>query len=142
MEQGQLLLGLVEGRVPHGPDAKILGAKVVEAVPGSGQVIIEFNGQDFPTHVLGDVSGGFIAAMLDLVASLASATTYEKGEFGPSLELKVNFMRAGKPGVFRGVGRTVHRTKSIAFTEAELRNSAGELIATASSTLRLIRVPA
>jgi uncharacterized protein (TIGR00369 family) len=140
MEQGQLLLGVVEGRIPYGPDAKILGAKLVEAVPGSGQVTIEFDGHNFPTHVLGDVSGGFIAAMRDFIASLASATTYEKGEFGPSLELKVNFIRAAKPGTFRGLGRTVHRTKSVAFTEAELRSSSGELIATASSTLRLIRV--
>ena len=138
MDQGQLILGVVEGRVPYGPDAKILGARIVEAVPGSGQVTIEFDGTNFPTHVLGNVTGGFIAAMLDFIASCAPATTYEPKEFGPSLELKVNFLRAANVGKFRGVGRTVHRTKSVAFAEAELRNESGELVATATSTLRLI----
>jgi uncharacterized protein (TIGR00369 family) len=139
MEQGQVLLGFLEGRIPYGPDAKILGARILEAVPGSGQVTIEFDGTNFPTHILGNVTGGFIAAMLDLIASYAPATTFEPKEFGPTLELKVNFLRAANVGKFRGVGRTVHRTKSIAFTEAELRNESGELVATASSTLRLIR---
>jgi len=142
MNQGQLLVDVLEGRIPYGPDAKSLGANLLEAVPGSGQVTMEFDGHHFPTQWLGNVTGGFIAAMLDMVASAASATTYENGEHGPSLELKVSFLRPGKRGVFRGVGRTVHRGKSIAFTEAEIRDGAGELIATASSTLRLIRVSA
>jgi len=139
MEPRHVFWDVVEGRRPPSPVAQILGAKIVEAVPNSGRVTIEFEGQGFPTHVLGHVAGGFIAAMLDVTTSLAPATTYEPNEYGPSLELKVNFIRAAQVGKFRGIGRTLHRTKSIAFTEAELRDEAGELIATASSTLRIIR---
>ena len=139
MEPRHVFWDFVEGRIPDPPVAQILGAKVVEAVPNSGCVTIEFEGQGFPTHALGYVAGGFIAAMLDLTASWAPVTTYEPHEYGPSLELKVNFIRAARVGKFRGIGRTLHRTKSIAFTEAELRDEAGELIATASTTLRIIR---
>ena len=139
METKQLLAAVVEGKVPHGPDAIALQATLVEALPDSGRVVIEFDGREYPKHVLGNVSGGFVAATLDMVASLTAATTYGEGEFGPSLELKINFLRAAEPGRFRGIGRTVHRSKSIAFTEAELRNEAGELVATASSTLRIVR---
>jgi uncharacterized protein (TIGR00369 family) len=139
MEPRHVFWDFMEGRRPSPPIAQILGAKIVEAVPNSGRVTIEFEGREFPTHALGYVAGGFIAAMLDLTASWAPATTYEPNEYGPSLELKVNFIRAAQVGKFRGIGRTLHRTKSIAFTEAELRDEAGELIATASSTLRIIR---
>jgi len=139
MEKRHMFWDVVEGRAPYGADAQILGAKIVEAVPDSGEITVEFDGKDFPTHALGNISGGFIAAMLDLTASTAPATTYEANEFGPSLELKVNFIKAAKAGKFRGIGRTVRRTKSVAFTEAELRNESGELVATASSTLHLIR---
>ena len=139
MEPRHVFWEVVEGRRPYGPDAQILGARIVEAVPGSGRITVEFDGQAFPTQVLGHVSGGFIAAMLDFTASRAPATTFEPNEYGPSLELKVSFIRAAHVGKFRGIGRTLHRTQSIAFTEAELRNEAGELIATASSTLRIIR---
>ena len=125
MEPRHVFWEVVEGRRPYGPDAQILGARIVEAVPGSGHITVEFDGQAFPTQVLGHVSGGFIAAMLDYTASRAPATTFEPNEYGPSLELKVNFIRAAHVGKFRAIGRTLHRTTSIAFTEAKLRNRSG-----------------
>lgn len=139
METKRLLVEVIEGRLPRGADAEALNARLVEAEPDSGRIVMQFDGREYPTHALGSVAGGWIASMLDLVASLTAATTYGDGEFGPSLELKVNFLRATPPGRFIGTGRTVNRSRSIAFTEAELRTEQGELIATASSTLRIVR---
>jgi uncharacterized protein (TIGR00369 family) len=130
---------MVEGRVPIPPAEKTLSFKFVEAVPDSGQITLEFEARPEFCNVLGNIGGGFIAAMLDEVTSLAPATTYQPGEFGPTLELKVNFIKAAKPGKLCGTGRTINRTTSIAFVEGELRDDLGELVATASATLRIIR---
>jgi uncharacterized protein (TIGR00369 family) len=89
---------------------------------------------------LGNVQGGFVAAMLDDTLGPALATTFSAQEFGPTLELKVNFVRSAKPGIFIGTGSVVHRGNSVAFLQGELRDAEDELVATATSTVRLIRV--
>lgn len=130
---------MMEGDVPMPPAEKTLGFEFVEAIPDSGQITLEFMAKPEFCNVLGNIGGGFLAAMLDEVTSLAPATTYQHGEFGPTLELKVNFIRACKPGKLRGIGRTIHRTSSVAFVEGELRDANEAIVATASATLRIIR---
>jgi len=47
---------------------------------------------------MGNVQGGFLAAMLDDTLGPALAATLGDGEFAPTLELKVSFLRpAGSP---------------------------------------------
>lgn len=140
MPDRHILWDMIEGRVPYSADLLHLNGKIVEAVPGSGRIGIDFDGSDFPTHMFGNVAGGMISAMLDIVVGFTPATTYRAGEYGPTLELKVNFIRAAKPGTFHGTGRTIHRSNRIAFAEGELRDADGVLIATASTTIRIIRL--
>lgn len=68
--------------------------------------------------------------------------TLADGEFAPTLELKVSFLRPAAPGRITGTGRVVHRGGSIAFLAGELRNEAGEVLATATATARVIRTSA
>ncbi len=82
----------------------------------------------------GIVQGGFVTGWLD--ASMASACIV-RGEFAvavPSLELKVSFLLPAHPGLYRGHGWIVRWGRSVAFMEAELRDSEGEVVARASST--------
>jgi uncharacterized protein (TIGR00369 family) len=128
------------GEIPPSPAAKLLGWKVLEAKPGSGRIRVQFEAtQDF-TNPLGNVQGGFVAAMLDDTLGPALATTFEQHEFAPTLELKVSFIRAAKPGTVFGTGWVVHRGGSVAFLQGELHNSEGDLLATATATARLVRV--
>jgi uncharacterized protein (TIGR00369 family) len=65
--------------------------------------------------------------------------TLPAGQFAPTIELKVNFVRpANIGGALIGSGRVVARTKSIAFLAGELHDEAGQLIATASATARIV----
>ena len=128
------------GEIPPPPAAKLLGWKVLEAEPGSGRIRVQFEATRDFTNPMGNVQGGFLAAMLDDTLGPALATTFEEQEFAPTLELKVNFIRPAKPGTLIGTGRVVHRGGSVAFLEGELHDSAGDLIATATATARLIRV--
>jgi uncharacterized protein (TIGR00369 family) len=88
---------------------------------------------------MGNVQGGFLAAMLDDTLGPALAATLGDGEFAPTLELKVSFLRPAAPGRITGTGRVVHRGGSIAFLAGELRDETGDVLATATATVRIIR---
>ena len=131
---------VARGDIPPPPAAKLLGWKVLEAEPGSGRIRVQFEAtQDF-TNPMGNVQGGFLAAMLDDTLGPALATTFEAQEFAPTLELKVNFVRPAKPGTIYGSGWVVHRGGSVAFLQGELHNAEGDLLATGSATARLVRL--
>ena len=55
-----------------------------------------------------------------------------------TLEIKTTCLRAARMGVFVAEARVLKSGRSIAFLEASLRNSDGELIATATTTANLI----
>ncbi|MEM1142957.1 MAG: PaaI family thioesterase [Pseudomonadota bacterium] len=128
------------GEIPPPPAARLLGWKVLEAVPGSGRIRVQFTATHEFTNPLGNIQGGFIAAMLDDTLGPALATTFAPNEFAPTLEIKVSFVRAAKPGTLYGKGELLHRGSSIAFMEGELHDSSDRLIATATATARLIKV--
>jgi uncharacterized protein (TIGR00369 family) len=69
----------------------------------------------------------------------ALAVTLGDGEFAPTLELKVSFLRPASPGRIIGTGRVVHRGGSIAFLAGELRDDTGDVLATGTATVRIIR---
>ena len=128
------------GEIPPPPAAKLLGWKVLEAEPGSGRIRVQFEATLEFTNPMGNVQGGFLAAMLDDTLGPALATTFSEQEFAPTLELKINFIRPAKPGTLIGTGRVVHRGGTVAFLEGSLQDSAGNLIATATATARLVQV--
>ena len=116
----------------------MLGQEIVKAEVGSGEVQVRFTAIPEFANMLGDVHGGFIAAMLDVVTTCAAATTLESGEAPTTIELKINYIRPAKIGVILGAGSVVHRGKSIVFLEGNLRSSDNALVATASATVRVI----
>ena len=128
------------GEIPPPPAAKLLGWKVLEAERGSGRIRVQFEATRAFTNPMGNVQGGFLAAMLDDTLGPALATTFSEQEFAPTLELKVSFIRPARPGTLIGTGRVVHRGGSVAFLEGELRDSAGDLLATATATARLVQL--
>jgi len=128
------------GEIPGPPCARLLGWKLLEAAPGGGRIRVQFQAtQDF-ANPMGNVQGGFLAAMLDDTLGPALVTTLAENEFAPTLELKVSFLHPAKPGVLIGTGWVVHRGGSIAFLQGELHTAAGELLATATATARVVRL--
>lgn len=139
-DPGSWFWAAVRGELPAPPAAKLLGWTALEAEPGSGRIRVRFEATEAFTNPLGNVQGGFLAAMLDDTLGPACATASEAQEFGHTIELKVNFIRPAKPGTFVGEGWVVHRGRSIAFLQGELRDQAGELVATATATARIARI--
>jgi uncharacterized protein (TIGR00369 family) len=72
--------------------------------------------------------------MLDEVMSVACMVASGMTAVAPTLEMKTSFFRPGMPGPMRGVGRVVRWGKTIAFTEGELYDGDGRLLAKATGT--------
>ncbi len=87
----------------------------------------------------GGLQGGMVAAMLDDAISIAVGLSLAWGEITPTLELKTSFLAAARPGRFIAEGWVLKRGSSVAFVEARLMTSEGELTATASSTARIVQ---
>ena len=129
----------VRGEIPLSPCAKLIGRTVLEAEPDSGRITVRFDAPESMTNPAGQIQGGFVAVMLDETMGPALGTTFETGEFGPTLEMKINFLRPVAPGTVIGRGRVVRRSGSIAFVEGVLESPSGEEIAIGSCTAKIIR---
>jgi len=112
----------------------------VSVQPERGEIQVAFEASNAFVNPVGNIQGGFLAAMLDDTLGPSLVATLEPDEFAPTIELKVNFLRPAKPGTLIGSGRVVHRGGSIAFLAGELADEAGELVATATATARVVRL--
>lgn len=85
------------------------------------------------------VQGGFITGMMD--AAMAQAVMAQVGVSAwiASLELKVSFIAPGHPGLNKAFAWIRKPGRSIVFLEGELLDSDDRLVATSSSTVKLVQ---
>jgi uncharacterized protein (TIGR00369 family) len=129
---------VIEGRKAPPPAAALLGFELLEIDESKGAIRVRFTARPEFANPIGSVQGGFLAAMLDDTLGPALQSTLAPDQFAPTLELKVNFVSAAKPGPLVAEGRVVARGGSIAFLAGELRTEDGTLIATATATARIV----
>ncbi|WP_188778706.1 PaaI family thioesterase [Marmoricola endophyticus] len=127
----------VHGRRPPPPATTTLGYDLHSADPVAGEVVASFEATADFTNTVGNVQGGFLAAMLDSTLGSALMCTLGPDEFAPTLELKVSFLRPAPVGRLWGRGRVLHRGSSIAFVEGELTDDDRQVLATASATAKI-----
>ena len=89
---------------------------------------------DLLANPMKQVQGGYLCAMLDECMSVACQVASGMTSVAPTLEMKTSFFRPAMPGVLRGVGRVVKWGRTIAFTEGELYDADGRLVAKATGT--------
>jgi len=85
------------------------------------------------------VQGGFIAGMMDAAMAHVVFLTLRELVVVASLEIKVSYFDIARPGELRAIGRIAKLGRSIGFLTAELRSETDELLATATSTAKIIR---
>jgi uncharacterized protein (TIGR00369 family) len=128
------LKAIIAGTVPHPPISELLGFHLTEAEYGRAA----FEGMPDYRHYnpISTVHGGFTATLLDSALGCAVFGTLTKGESWTTLELKVNFVRAltKDTGPVRAEGRLIHRGRSLATAEGDLKDRAGKLYAHATTT--------
>jgi acyl-CoA thioesterase len=119
--------------------AKLLGfERVVDDGAQSGRAILHFRATMEMCHSGGVVQGGFVTGWIDMAMAhvVLSQTNYEQNLL--SLEIKVSFLASAGPGLTIAEAWIERRGRSTAFVEGRLLNEAGDVLAKASSTVKLV----
>jgi uncharacterized protein (TIGR00369 family) len=124
--------------LPAPPCARLLGWKVLAAKPKEGWIKVGFDARWEFTNPAGYVQGGFLAAMLDDTMGPAVFVHTEGRFFPPTIDMHISFLSPTRPGRLVGEGRVVQLGKSIAFMEGVLFDAAGNVVARATASARLV----
>ncbi|MDQ0613983.1 uncharacterized protein (TIGR00369 family) [Microbacterium sp. W4I4] len=132
------LRALIDGLVPPPPISSHIGLEFVSA--DDGDVVMTAQPDESHYNPIGSVHGGFFATVLDSVCGSAVHSTLPAGVGYTSLEIKVSFLRpiTAETGTVTAHGWITRRGRSAAFAEADIRDSDGRVLATASSTCLII----
>ena len=128
------LQAIVAGAVPQPPICEVMGFHLISAEPN--RVVFEGTPELRHYNPIGSVHGGFAATLLDSALACAIATTMQKGDLWTTLELKLNYVRGmtADTGPVRAEGRIIHRGRTVATSEGDLKDAAGKLYAHATTT--------
>ena len=121
------------------PSAKLLGWTLRAIDPDAGTIEIGFTADERFLNPGGTVQGGFLAAMLDDTQGPALFGHTNGEAYAPTIDFNISFVKAARPGQFVGKGRVINLGRTIALTEAELLDEAGDLVARATFTNRVMR---
>ena len=124
----------------HAPPAlKTLGGSIVSYDESTRTMVMNFHASEALCHSGDIVQGGFITGMLDATMSHAVFAMVKEHIILPTLEIKVSFLEIARAGNLVASGTVVRLGKSVAFLEGQLKDPQGKLLATASSTARILR---
>jgi uncharacterized protein (TIGR00369 family) len=104
---------------------------------GAGTIEVAFAATDQFLNPAGVIQGGFLAAMLDDTLGPALVATLGPGQFAPTTDLHVQFLRPARPGRLTGRGRVVRRGRDVAFLAGELVDDSGGIVAVATATAQI-----
>jgi uncharacterized protein (TIGR00369 family) len=132
---------VMEGRAERPPAADLLGWELLSVDPDAGTIEVAFTATEQFLNPVGVVQGGLLAAMLDDTLGPALVATLGPGEFAPTADLHVQFLRPARPGRLIGRGRIVRRGAGVGFLAGELVDDTGATVAVATATA-VVRGPA
>lgn len=130
----ELLQRMIDRKYP----APNIGARLNFALTEVSEGHAVFRGLPSERHLnpLGAVHGGWAATILDSALACSVQTLLAKGEAYTTAEFKVNLTRPITPKTGEVVceGRVVHRGKTLAVSEATLKDKEGKLLAFGTET--------
>src|SRR5947207_6994164 len=125
-------------RIAAPPSSTLLGWHLLDARPGEGWIRIGFEGKREFCNPAGFVQGGILTAMLDDIMGPAVFTMTEGRLYTATISLTVNFLAPAKPGPITGEATVMQLGKTVAFVEGRLMAADGTVLATASTSARLV----
>jgi uncharacterized protein (TIGR00369 family) len=128
---------VVAGRAPLPPAAATLGWELISVSPQEGTIEVAFTATEAFLNPAGVIQGGFLAAMLDDTLGPALVAGLSPGDFAPTTDLHVQFLRPARPGRLLGRGRVVRRGRDVGFLAGELLDEEGAIVAVATATVQI-----
>ena len=115
--------------------SQTLGFRIVAVSQADKSVEVEFEAKpELLLNPMKQVQGGYLCAMLDECMSVACMVASGMTHVAPTAEMKTTFFRPAMPGKLKGIGRVAKWGRTIAFTEGELYDAEGRLLAKATGT--------
>lgn len=115
--------------------SQTLGFRMLSVSQATRSVEVAFDAKaELLLNPMKQIQGGFLCAMLDECMSVACMVASGMTCVAPTLEMKTSFLRPGLPGPLKGVGRVIKWGRTIAFTEGEIYDAEGRLLAKATGT--------
>src|SRR5215468_4140794 len=124
--------------IPMPRSAELLGWRLIDARPEEGWIKVGFDGKPEFCNPAGYVQGGILSAMLDDSMGPAALIMTEGKFYTTTISLTVNFLAPAKPGPLIVEAQVTQLGKTIAFMEGKLKAEDGTLIATATTSARLL----
>lgn len=130
-----------DGRFPAPPIAVLLGFQPVELESGRAVFAAIPDGRLY--NPLGTVHGGYVTTLLDSCMACAVHSRLKAGLAYTTLELKVNFVRSlsETTGPVRAEGKVIHIGRQVATAEGRLVDARDRLLAHATTTCLIFRLP-
>jgi len=105
-----------------------------------GESVLEYEPKPEHLNSFGVTHGGAVMTLMDVTMAVA-ARSVERDMGVVTIEMKTSFMQPSR-GRLTGKGRLVHRTATLAFTEAFLLDEKGRTCAHATGTFKYVpRLP-
>jgi uncharacterized protein (TIGR00369 family) len=115
--------------------SQTLGFSIISVNQAEKKVEVAFDAKaELLLNPMKQIQGGYLCAMLDEAMSVACMVASGMTHVAPTAEMKTSFYRPAQPGAIKGVGRVVKWGRTIAFTEGELYDPEGRLLAKATGT--------
>lgn len=114
--------------------SQLVGFRMLSVEQATRTVEVAFEATEQFCNPMRQIQGGYLCVMLDECMSVACMIASGMTSVAPTLEMKTSFFRPAVPGPMRGVGRVVRWGKTVAFTEGELYDAEGRLVAKATGT--------
>ena len=115
--------------------SQTLGFRMVAVSQAEKSVEVEFDAKaELLLNPMKQIQGGYLCAMLDECMSVACMVASGMTHVAPTAEMKTSFFRPGAPGKIKGLGKVVRWGSRVAFTEGELYDAEGRLLAKATGT--------
>lgn len=122
------------------PFVDLLGFELVRFADGEAEIQLPL--RDDLLNSFGVAHGGLSMTLLDVaMAHAARSVDLALGDKAPgvvTIEMKTSFMRPGQ-GRLRAVGKLLHRSTTMAFTEGSVFGGDGLLCAHATGTFKYVR---
>lgn len=138
----EMLQAVRDGRLPAPPIATTMGFDLDEVE--DGRAVFSLEPAEHHYNPIGSVHGGVFATLLDSATGCAVHSTLPAGVGYTSVDLNVKFLRgmSASTGRVTCEGRVVNRGRRLVLAEATIKDAAGRLLATATSSCMLFDLPA
>ncbi len=106
----------------------------------NGEAVLSLAPRSELANTKGDLHGGAIASLLDMVLAQAVRSGYDRSFNVATISLNINYLATAN-GELKATGKLIRAGTTIAYLEGEVTRPDGAIVARAAATYRIIHRP-